>query len=296
MAIPYRKFRLQNANGTYFTLTEPTYKVFADDPTGLGFSKTLSTLRLGDDNLITYSLFNLDQIHFEILFYDDKLTDKYQKYNDFINFLSFKPIYLQYQKPNSFVWYRRQVEPLSLSKTQVQYKTSMLVCPLELLPLTFWEDDISNVVHTSNQIERGGKIYPITYPFAYGNVSLSNIPIVSNGMLATPLEITINGLVSNPQYIVYDENDVVYGRGKFNGTFDNIYINSDEANEQLILERGGLVLDNPLSYQDLTVGSPNEIYITFLKLKTGNSKLRFIVDGAFDGDVKIEWRNRYVTV
>lgn len=295
MALPYRKFRLLNGNNDLFTLTEQTYKVFADDPQGLGFSKTMSTLRLGNDYFIPYQIFNLDQISFTIRFYDDNLSDKYQKYNDFISFLSFKPLYLQYQKPNSFVWYRRQVETLSLTKTQVNYENGMLETPLVLQPLSFWEDNATNIIETDNQFE-SGKIYPINYPFTYGNTSLSNISLTSNGMLESPLEITINGAITNPQYILYDENDNVYGRGKFNGQFDYIYINSDEANETIELQRGGLILDNPLSYQDLTIGSPNEINITFLKLQTGNSKFRFIVDSGFSGSVKLEWRNRYVTI
>lgn len=295
MALPYRKFKLKNGVGAEFTLTEPTFKAFASNPQGLGYSKTISTLRLGDDNLIPYQIFNLDQMSFEILFYDDSLSDKYQKYNDFVSFLSRKPLYLQYQKPNSFTWYRRAIETLTLTKTEVDHDSKILRCPFTILPLSFWEDDTANVIETDNQIE-SGKVYPIRYPFSYGDTALSNIPLTSLGMLNTPLEITISGTVVNPQWILYDENDNVYGRAKLNGSFDSVYVNSDEANEQLVLERGGLILDNPMSYQDLTIGSPNEIFITFLKLQTGKSKIRFIVDGGFDGTVKIVWRNRYVTV
>lgn len=295
MAIPYRKFRLYNGVGNYFTLTEPTYKVFADDPAGLGYSKTMQTLRLGDDYAVPYQIFNLDQISFTIRFYDDKLADKYQKYNDFINFLSHKPLYLQYQRPNSFTWYRRRIETLSLGKTQVDWQNRMLSCPFVVQPLTFWEDDKSNVIETDNQFE-SGKVYPITYPIVYGNTSINNIDMTAIGLLDAPIQLTIDGTVVNPQYILYDEKGNVYGRGKFNGTFDRVYVNSDEAEEYVELQRGGLILDNPLSYQDLTIGSPNDIYVTFLKLKTGNSKIRFVVDSGFTGSVRLEWRNRYVTV
>ena len=295
MAIPYRKFKLVNGAGEEFKLTEPANKVFGDNPQGLGYSKTMQTLRLGNDNLIPYQIFNLDQIQFDLLFYDTSLSDKYQKYNDFVSFLSHKPLYLHYQRPNSFTWYRRRVETVSLTKTQVEHETRYMKCVFTLLPLSFWEDDISNVIETGNQIENG-KVYPIIYPIMYGNTGLSNIPMTSNGMLDAPIELTINGSVTNPQWILYDEDDNIYGRGKLIGTFDSVYVNSDEADEQMILERGGLILDNPMSFQDLTVGSPNQIYITFMKLQTGRSKLRFIVDGGFSGTVKIEWRNRYVTV
>ena len=292
----YRKFRLQNSNDTYYNLTDHNFKVFANNPSGLGFSKTLSILRLGDENLIPYSMVNLDNINFEILFYDDKIVDKYQKYQDFINFLSYKPIYLLYQRPNSFKWYRRRVEITSLTKTEVNFDDSMLHCPMQMLALTFWEDEENNVIKLDNNESSDGKVYPITYPIVYGSYSLSNIDLQSLGMLEAPLQITIDGEVTNPQYLLYDEYDNIYGRGKFNGTFDKVYVNSIESNEEILLERNGTILDNPMGYQDLTIGSPNEIYVTFLQLKTGKSKLRFIVDQGFTGNVTIEWRNRYVSI
>ena len=296
MPSSYRKFKLVNGDGKEFNFTDPSYKVFADSPQGLGYSKTITSLRLGDDLLIPYSIFNLDQISFTIRFYDDKLADIYQKYNDFINFMSYKPLYLLYQKPNSFTWYRRRIETLSLGKTQVDYQNRMLSCPFTIQPLTFWEDDKANVIKISNNEQSNGKEYPITYPFSYAGKSFDNIDITTTGLLDMPLKITIDGTVTNPQYIIYDSKGTMYGTGKFIGTFDKLFINSDEAEEEIQLMRGGLIIDNPLSYQDLTIGSPNEIYVTFLKLKTGKSKLRFVLDSGFDGSVLIEWRNRYVTV
>lgn len=290
----YRKFKLLNGVGEEYLLTDKSNKVFGNNPQGLGYSKTLSILRLGDDNYVPYSIINLDQMTLELLFYDDSNANKYQAYVDFINFLSHKPLYIMYQRPNSFTWFRRAVETLSLTKTEVSLD-SMLHCNLQLQTLSFWEDGTSNVIETSQQLETG-KIYPLVYPFTYGGSSLDGISLRSIGMLDSPLEITINGTVVNPQYILYDENDNVYGRGKLNGTFDYVYVNSDEANEALVLEKNGAYLDNTLSFQDLTVGSPNEIYVTFLKIKTGLNKIRFIVDGGFTGTVKLEWRNRYVSV
>lgn len=290
----YRKFKLLNGLGVEFNLTEQNIKVFGNNPQGLGYSRTMSLLRLGDENIIPYQIINLETIDLEILFYDNKLIDKYQKYNDFIDFLSHKPLYFLYQKPNSFKWYRRKVEVLSLTKTEV-LRDGILHCPFRLQTLGFWEDNDSHIIDTSN-VNLEGKVYPITYPFKYGATALSNIQIVSEGVLDTPLEMTINGQVTDLQYNLYDNRGNVYGKGKILGTFDRIYINSDEANEDIQLTRGGLLIDNPLYYQDLTIGSPNEVYITFLKIKTGINKLSFNVDLGFDGDIKIEWRNRYVTI
>lgn len=293
----YRKFRIQNANGDFFELTDKNYKVFASRPNGLGFSKTISTLRLGNELALIYSMINLDQISFELLFYDDSLSDKYQKYNDFINFISHKPLYLFYQKPNSFNWYRRKYESLSLTKTEVDFDDGMLHCDYVVQPLTFWEDGTSQQMkfHISSEIQ-DGKIYPIEYPIIYGFNGSSSFDLNTLSLLETPLKLTINGTVTNPQYVLYDDKNTIYGRGKFIGTFDSIHVNSIESEEQIALLRNDLILDNPYGYQDLTVGNPSEIFVTFMKLKVGRSKFRFILDEEFEGDVILEWRNRYATV
>ena len=292
----YRRFKLLNGNGQEFELTNKNFKVFANDPTGLGFTKTISAMRLGNDNIVTYSLINLDTINFELLFYDDNLAQKYQKYDDFIAFLSSKPIYLLYQKPNSFDWYRRKVESMSLSKSEVE-RDKMLHCEFVMQTLSFWEDNTPNVIVLTTSEETESKTYPITYPFRYGGEeSIANSRLYSKGMLESPLKITIDGTSVNPQYILYDDQQNIYGRGRFNGTFDKVFINAIDSEETIELYNSGVLLDNPLAYQDLTVGNANQIMVTFLKLKYGWSNLRFILGNNFEGSVMVEWRNRYVSV
>lgn len=291
----YRKFRLLNGKNNYYELTEKNFKVFANQPQGLGFTKTMSLLRLGDENIVSYSQVNLDTINLELLFYDEQNADKYQKYEEFINFISFKPLYLLYQRPNSFDWFRRQIENASLTKTEVSVD-GMLRCDYEIQCLTFWEDNEVNVLEPKINTEVESKQYPLQYPFMYGGEGMENLKLYSKGILESPLQITIDGIVTDPQYILYDENENIYGHGKFIGTFDKVYVNSKESEETVELTRNGTLVDNPLGYQDLTVGNANQIYVTFLKLKTGLSTLRFITSQEFTGNVKIEWRNRYVSV
>ena len=280
----HRIFKLLNGKGQEYELTNQDIKVFGHNPSGLGYTNTLSVFRLGDENLLTYSLTNLDTINLEILFYDETNAIKYQKYKEFVSFLSYKPLYLLYQTPDIFSWYRRQVEVLELSKTEVDYNDSMLHCNLSLQCLTFWEDNETNERIVNND-QVGGKTYPIVYPINYGFNSLSRVDLVSSGLLETPLQIEINGETTNPEIILYDDNDNIKGRAKFLGTFDSVYINSRETEEDIKLIRNDLVLDNPLGYQDLTIGSPNEIYITFLKLGIGRNRLAFFLGNDFNGNV-----------
>ena len=293
----YRKFKLLNSHNQVWELADKDFKVSAYQPQGLGFSKTFSLIRLGDENIVPYSMVNLDQINFELLFYDDTRGDKYQRYEDFMSFISRKPLKLLYQRPNSFTWYRRSIEIISLGKTEVSFEDSMLHCPLQIQTLSFWEDnDENNITIDTTSEQNYGKIYPITYPFVYGDNSVANIELTSLGMLDSPIEFTIDGLVNNPQYLLYDEDGNIYGRGKFTGTFNRVYVNSKESEEEIKLRSGDVYVDNPLGYQDLSIGSPNEIYITFLKLKTGKNRLRFELGDEFAGSVSVKWRNRYVSI
>lgn len=292
----YRIFSLVNGNNATWTFTDPKTKVFATNPSGLGFATDASFLRLGDDQLLTYEQYSMEAKSFDVIFYDDTLAQIYKRYNDFIKFLSYKDIYLLYQTPASSTSYRMKVQVSSLGKTEVSSDNSALTCPLTLTPMTFWEDNIKNTIEVTNDAGTGGKSYPLERPYYYAATSASNIQIESIGTINAPVEITIQGTATNPQYSLFDENDNLIGIGRFVGTFDSVYVNSDEAEENIVLTRNGVALDNPYNYQDLTIGQPDESYLTFIKLQSGVNKIAFTLDAGFDGSVKVEWRNRYVSV
>lgn len=291
----YRELKLINGKDNVWKLTDKSFKVFASDLSGFGASKTVNVLRLGLEQIVTSSQFNLDTFGYTIYFYDDSIVDQYQKYNDFIRFLSYKPLYQEYIVPSDKKAYRREIEVISIEKSEVNPETKCLECPVVFQPLTFWMDAESSVIDKDNQIGEG-KQYPLARPYAYGNVSLANIPINFEGLIDAPLEISINGTCTDPIYNLSDEDGNMYGVGRFIGTFDKIYVNSDELNQEIILFRNGVKLDNPWSYRDLTVGKPNETFVTFLKLKAGNSRMSFRLGDFFEGSVRLKWRNRYVSI
>lgn len=281
-----------NGNGDVQTLTEPNDKVFGHNPTGLGFTTSPAFLRLGNDNIKTYSQYDMIEKELEILFYDDGNIVKYQKYNDFVKFIVIEPVYLIYEINDKA--YRMKVHIDSLSKGEVNYEDSMLHCNLSMTPLSFWEDNLPNIIETSRSVD-DGKSYPLTRPYEYGSVTTDNIEINSVGTLDSPLAITINGQTTNPTYEIRDEFGNVYGKGKFIGTFDKVVVNAEEAEETIELYQNGVLVVNPYNYQDLSIGD-GKAYLTFIKMKTGLNKLSFGLDAGFGGSVKVEWRNRYVSV
>lgn len=293
----YRKFSFTNSNNTTWELTNPEFESFAANPTGLGFGADTSFLRVGNDNLLTYSQWTMGNKTFDIMFYGKSLASKYQMYNDFIKFLVYEPIYLLYETPNSEQTYRMKVKVSSLGKTEVDPSTSALVCPISMTPMSFWEDNLVNSVTVSNTVVDDGKSYPLQRPYHYAQSDISNIQINCEGTIESPMQITIAGTTTDPQYSLYDEAETLYGIGKFSGSYTSVMVNSDEAEESISLEANGSPVSNPYNYQDLTIGSPDTVEVTFLKLRPlTKSKMSFSLSQGFSGTVTIEWRNRYLSI
>ena len=180
-----------------------------------------------------------------------------------------------------------------LTKTEIE-EDGILHCPISLKRQTLWFSDTVNVIEASATVENG-KEYPLQRPYAYGSIGYGNIQMLNDGMTEAPILIEVEGDVTDLQYSLAQDGEV-YGRGKILGSYDYVSINSDDLNENITLKVDGSNIPNAVNYQDLTVGSPNEIYVTFLKLKSGVSTLRFTLGDGFDGKVRVSWRNAYLSV
>lgn len=291
-----RDFKLSNGNNAMWTLTDPSIESFATNPSGLGFNSESQYMRVGNDNLLTYSQYSMETKSFDVMFYGKRREDMYKMYFDFVKFLMVEPIYLIYV-PVGGKTYRMKVKVESLGKTEIDPSTSALVCPMAMTPLSFWEDNKikATTVQTTNKL--GGKNYPLERPYYYAPAQFSNVSLDCQGTLPSAIEIEINGNISGVQYSLLDANDVVYGVGKITGSYDHVIINTDEAEENILLENGGVQIPDPYNYQDLTVGSPDAIKVTFVQLKPMEvSKMNFILGLGFEGSVTIRWRDRYLTV
>ena len=286
-----REFWLTNHSGKKYSLHN--VKSFLNKPEGLGFGVDITTIRAGHSNLIISDEYKLGSVSGEILFIE-KRQEAYQEYFNFVNFLYDKPILLHYVPPNSFESYFCQIRVVDLEKTEFDLD-GMLHCPIQMYRQTLWYTDKINQVVVYNNIEVG-KQYELYRPYHYGALSTNNIQVFNSGVSDTPITIEINGLVTDPAYSVFNHLGELYGRGRIVGSYDYISINSDDLNEGISLMRNGAFIPNAINYQDLSLGDPRKVFVTFLKLRPGLSKLSFNVNETFTGDIKISWRNAYVTV
>lgn len=287
-----RRFWLKNADGATYQLTN--CNVFMNDPSGLGFSKTYSTLRLGDNDIVTSQMANLSQIQGDVLFMNASNYLQYQEYLNFIKFLSRRPIQLFYKTPNLDQAYFCDCLVVQLDKSEIS-RDGILHAPISVKMTSFWQTAQLNE-QTVLPGTNGGKVYSLVRPYAYGGSIMNNIEIYNNGTIDAGLIIEINGEATNPQINFYDANDIQYGVAKLEGTFDYVEINSVDKDENITLESDGAVLANPASYQDLSIGSPSELLVTFVKLKPGKNTLSVSFSNTFAGNVKLSWRDTYVSV
>ena len=276
-AVPYRKFWMVNAKGDRWNMTEREEKSFLNNPQGLGYAKSLSTIRYGNRQNLTDVTDNFPQPSGEILFYDSANSSRYERYNEFVRFLSYYPITLYYQIPVSYYSHIQNIYTLDCvvgSLTKTESKTDgILRCSITFNALSFYKGE-------TVEISGSGSTYTIT----------------NDGDFPVGFEITIEGSPVNP-YVQLEQDNELYGEAKFiNSTaFDSVYVNSNDGEQNVILEQGGSVLPNPLSYQDLSI-SNGSIYVTFVKLARGESDLTIGMDSGSLTSVEIRFTPIYRSV
>lgn len=286
-----RKFYIENSLGNRYSLQDTN--VLGRNPSGLGAEVTFESVILGESKKVTETHYELIDKHLSIVF-RGTIPEVYQAYQDFVRFLSRKPLRLIYVTPNTFEEYWCDVILTRLDKTEVN-EANVLECDLELSPVDFWRNSRTNILDVGDDDEGSGKKYPLKRPYSYGSKSLSEVSISNNGFYDAPFTIEIDGTTTNPIITLYDANDVRYGQARLIGTFDKIVINSDELNESIQLVQNGVELTDPYNYQDLTY-LDDETALTFMKLKVGQSKMAFTLGLNFSGTIRITWNERYITI
>lgn len=291
----YRKFWLVNANGIKFELTNHNSKIFLNSPSGIGFKKSLTTTRLGNEENILTEVATMPQISGQLLFFSDTNAQIYQKYQDFIQFAKIKPLKLYYQTPNTFDgWYIDCVFS-QLDKGEID-KNGILKCPFVLYGTSFWKTAIEHDLVVEN-VQFDGKTYPYTYPYRYGGNTYANTTIINNGTLDCGFKFEVNNAIQNPTLSLYEiinDENVKYGEIKINGTYDVVKVDTSDSKQSIYLELNGSVIANPTAYFDL---SSNGTYSTpFPKLKAGTSKLSFTFGGTFTQPFHIKWQDVFLTI
>jgi hypothetical protein len=292
----YRKFWLINALGNRYDFTDSTKSPsFLNNPLGLGFRRSYTSLVVGNSELITSQQFMLTDIQGDLLFYDGTTGNKYQQYQDFIQFAKFKPLELHYQTPNDLKSYYCDVLFIQADKTEVK-SNGVLTVPVMFHRLTEWLNDEDYSIILVNDSTDNGKYYNLIRNYHYAGTTLQNTPINNNGTDDVGFIIEVNGECQNLQFTLTQRGEQ-YGICKINGTYDYIMIDSVERTESMYLERNGSAITNPEQYPDFTIRN-GASYLTWCKFRVGETILNITMGNidTFDGNIVIRFKNSYVSV
>lgn len=265
----YRKFKLINSKNEVWEFTNKEVKSFLNSPSGLGYTSSLSVTRYGEKANVLLEETSFPNPSGEVIFYDTSNEDRYQKYYNLCRFLTYTPLKLIYTLPFSTpVDYELDCYVTSISKTE-STTNKLLNCSINFQGISFWKGET------------------ITSRFSTG----IEIELTNNGDFPVGFEITITETDMQEAQIILKQNNEIYGIAKFGSReeredyWDKIYINSNDGEQNVIIENDGALLPNPLSYQDISV-SNGAIYVTFLKLARGTSVMEVILEASGIAEVK----------
>lgn len=296
-----RKFWLENSLGEKFLFTDENSNIFLSDPEGLGFVKNVSTARLGDNERVIASYYNMPSPQGELIFYD-RVEQGYEDYDNFINFIMNEPLKFYYQPPNTLEPYYMDCQIMQLDKGEYDEDGAMR-CPIIFLGTSMWLNSKETLLKITNTQQDEGKFYDLERPYHYAGQMLNNIVVNVVGNLPADFEFEIYGEVVNP-ILTATQNGVAYGIIKLDGSFSSndqskpsVYVNSNDIDEEIMLRSGDSVLSNPTSYQDLSIAD-GVASLTFFKLAVGKSLLSFSCSNinTFTGYINIKWKDKRVSV
>lgn len=251
----YRSFYITNGKSVTKQLAQESSKIFLHNPAGLGFSSELDVTQY-QNVLVSDPSLKFPTINGEIIFFDDSISSKYDKYNSFVSFLTELPLTLYYVIPTSPAQtYSIDIDVISFEKTEVK-ENGLLTCSFDFQGLSRWKGASVTLTGAS-----------------------STYSLVNNGHMPVGFEITLVGTSMVNPYFTLEQNSEVYGEAKFLDStgFSKVIVNSQDGEQNVELEQGGSVLADPLSYQDLSI-SNGAIYVTFVKVARGTSTLTIGMD------------------
>lgn len=308
----YRKFWIINSLGQTYELTKENSTIFLAEPEGLGFQRKYSSTKVGNSELVTAQEFELTDIEGSLLFFDDTNGQKYQHYQNFIQFAKYKPLEFHYQTANDFTSFHCEVLFVQADKTETG-QDSILRVPVVFHRLTEWLSDETFVMVLDNTPVGTGKYFDaegqdnhmLYYPYDaldpdvgyyYAGLSLDGVDIVNEGTDDVGFQLEVDGTVTNMQFTLSQDGET-YGICKITGTYTKVLINSVERDESIYLQNGNTVISNPEQYQDFTVGN-GVAYLTWCKIRVGQTTFAFTCSniGTFTGTVKLTFNASYVTV
>lgn len=274
----YRKFYLTNSEGTVWQLTDQSFKCFLNAPQGLGLNGTLGTTIFGSVGRVDTEAYSFPQVQGELVFCDGSNATRYQQYDNFARFITYTPLILSYVIPTTPAeTYTLPCYVTSLTKSESTVE-NLMFCPVTFQGTDFWSGDEVTVTGTTSFTLNNTGDYPIGFEMTINSTSVGTA-------------------LKNPD-ITVEQDSEVYGEAKFisdDDKFTSVYVNSKDAEQNVVLTYDQVTFANPLGYQDLSITN-GEIYVTFIKLARGTSTLSVSVASGTVGTSTIKFTPKFRSV
>lgn len=258
-----RDFWFKNQSGEIFDLMGHETD-FLNSPAGLGFRINASLSEIGNRLKVDEKKPDFQEVAGEMMFKD------YQDYQSFTEFVtSAKTLYLYYKIPAKISTAYIECIITVVEKSEKDYQTSYLTCPITVKPLTLWSVQQTKVFSFGDN--GGGGDYdklPYNLPFILGNNSgdgnakTNQLEIINKGGVETPMVIKFKGSAINPAWYLNKNN-------AFNSGSLSLIINPNQ--EVIIDSTDGAMMtysNNVILDEYLAIDKKN-----YLKLQPGTNQL-----------------------
>lgn len=280
-----RKFTLINEKNQRFMLNGEQ-GIFLHSPEGLGIEQ--STEFVGENGAYRLSNTELSQQKIQASFIFGNLykTDAYMIFDDFIKFIQYEPLYLEYSV--EYTTYKKMVKIVSLSKGEKQ-SANKLHETVVFDSLSSWysiqelRDDPSK-----NSVPADGFLLPTIFPFTFGtlsserqtvfNINNSSLYLVNKNSRMSPVKIKISAIdkeVVNPKWQILANSKIVANDG-FDVTIPKGWFLEVSS---LFQERTALLVD-PDGNQSSVYQQQDVTKTGFVHVPLGESVIVFDTQGA----------------
>ena len=274
-----RQFAIQNGKGEIYKLTSKNSNIFLNNPNGLGYSKRITTSRLGNAEKLTNETYSMPTISGELVFFENGISGKYKDYYDFVRFISQKPITLWYKIPTDMREniYHIPVEVMEISKTEIK-ENNLLSVNISMYGLNFWQLTETVVQTESNNVE------------VYND---------SDYEVGLKVEIMLDQAVSfnNPKIKLIQDNAVYGAIAILKNGITKIELDTRDTKQSLTLYDGNDIIVNPFAYIDFSYADGKKQF-PFPKLKQGYTTIEFTYDNEDSTDklYVVEYDKEFLSV
>lgn len=202
---------------------------------GLGYELTLYTIETDIKDYVTKTIQQKRNITLTLIH-----TDKYIGYDIFLKWVQRNhnnTMCLEYINDTGSYYCEGKVINTSFDELNL-YKVLNNVITFK--PLTPFFRKIENKIRIQKSSD--GKMYPFSYPYAYGVNMVLNNEIDNTYFTDVPVIITVYGTCTNPHIVLTDSENNIYNEVVFNNTFidegERLIINSAQKKIWFIDENG----------------------------------------------------------